>query len=124
MEDKKLRELVKKMCGCAQDDGCSDCEYDIGYNDGCDKSCSQALMMDGADAIEALLDERPQLISVKDGLPEDGLPSKRSLITVLVTTRAGRVTIASRCKNYANEWRWNKYDITHWMSLPKPAKEE
>lgn len=69
-------------------------------------------------------------ISVKDRLPEDGAKPGRKQITVLVCSKAGRASIASRIcvperayngKVFPAHWRWSKLMnnyVTHWMPLP------
>lgn len=72
-------------------------------------------------------------ISVKDRMPEDGLPTntKRKMIRCLVATDKGTVKpcVRQRWKMPGGEiveWQWNK-DLfatpTHWMLLPEPPKE-
>lgn len=71
-------------------------------------------------------------ISVEKRLPEDDAPAGRKQITVMVTTKAGKVTIASRVfeperdycgKVYPARWLWSRWlnnHVTHWMPLPTP----
>lgn len=71
-------------------------------------------------------------VSVKNRLPEDDAPAGRKQITVMVTTKAGKVTIASRVfeperdycgKVYPARWIWSRWlnnHVTHWMPLPAP----
>lgn len=63
-------------------------------------------------------------ISVKDRLPKDQK-------SVLIVNGHGVIKMASLWKKKSNEWVWLfngefKYfnDITHWMPLPEPPKEE
>ena len=77
-------------------------------------------------------------IPVEERLPEDDAPAGRKQITVMVTTKAGEVTIASRAfepervycrKVYPARWLWSRWlnnHVTHWMPLPPspPAKGE
>ena len=71
-------------------------------------------------------------VSVEKRLPEDDAPAGRKQITVMVTTKAGKVTIASRVfeperdycgKVYPARWIWSRWlnnHVTHWMELPAP----
>lgn len=71
-------------------------------------------------------------VSVEKRLPEDDAPAGRKQITVMVTTKAGKVTIASRVfeperdycgKVYPARWLWSRWlnnHVTHWMLLPAP----
>ena len=71
-------------------------------------------------------------VSVEERLPEDDAPAGRKQITVMVTTKAGKVTIASRVfeperdycgKVYPARWLWSRWlnnHVTHWMPLPAP----
>ena len=71
-------------------------------------------------------------VSVEERLPENDAPVGRKQITVLVCSKAKKVSVASRIyepereyrgKVYPARWRWsklmNKY-VTHWMPLPAP----
>lgn len=87
---------------------------------------------------EYLVDHLPTLtpqnewVSVEKRLPEDDAPAGRKQITVMVTTKAGKVTIASRVfeperdycgKVYPARWLWSRWlnnHVTHWMELPAP----
>lgn len=75
-------------------------------------------------------------VSVEERLPENDAPVGRKQITVLVCSKARKVSVASRIyepereyrgKVYPARWRWsklmNKY-VTHWMPLPAPPKKE
>ena len=75
-------------------------------------------------------------ISVEERLPENDAPVGRKQITVLVCSKARKVSVASRIyepereyrgKVYPARWRWsklmNKY-VTHWMPRPAPPKKE
>ena len=71
-------------------------------------------------------------VSVEDRMPEDDAPAGRKQITVMVATKAGKVTIASRVfeperdycgKVYPARWLWSRWlnnHVTHWMPLPAP----
>lgn len=90
----------------------------------------------------SLIDAQPTLtppnewVSVEERLPEDDAPAGRKQITVMVTTKAGKVTIASRVfeperdycgKVYPARWLWSRWlnnHVTHWMPLPAPPAKE
>lgn len=71
-------------------------------------------------------------VSVEERLPEDYAPARRKQITVLVCSKAGRVSTASRVyepereycgKVYPARWCWSKLMnnyVTHWMPMPAP----
>lgn len=105
---------------------------------GPDSELQQAFQM----AIDALTDNSGW-ISVKEMLPEDDERNKfhtdgiLSMTTVLVYDKFRYVHIANRLKidpcgnEYLDEhstvgWAWsnNCKDVTHWMPLPEPPKED
>ncbi len=71
-------------------------------------------------------------VSVEERLPENDAPVGRKQITVLVCSKAKKVSVASRIyepereysgKVYPARWRWSKLMnnyVTHWMPLPVP----
>lgn len=75
-------------------------------------------------------------ISVDERLPEDVYGRGRKLITVLVCTKSGRVSTASRVRMmrfdktkldyvYTDIFEWSGYiakKVTHWMPLPEAPK--
>ena len=75
-------------------------------------------------------------VNVEKRLPEDDAPAGRKQITVMVATKAGKVTIASRVlepereycgKVYPARWLWSRWlnnHVTHWMELPAPPTNE
>ena len=81
-----------------------------------------------ADVIEAMptLDLAPKWISVKDRLPP--YIGKK----ILVVNGHGNIQMLAFWKKVGNNWTWldcdghfnHTNDITHWMQLPKPPKEE
>ena len=93
---------------------------------------------DGLKYVLDLIEKAPALtppnewVSVEERLPEDDAPAGRKQITVMVTTKAGKVTIASRVfeperdycgKVYPARWLWSRWlnnHVTHWMLLPAP----
>lgn len=105
------------------------------------KDCLECDDQHGADVIADVilqLDDMSTLtqpnewVSVEERLPEDDAPAGRKQITVMVTTKAGKVTIASRVfeperdycgKVYPARWIWSRWlnnHVTHWMELPAP----
>ena len=64
-------------------------------------------------------------ISVKERLPEEGK-------LVLTYGPDGIIDVLTRYKASKNSWKWGRdgefitlvFDITHWMPLPEPPKEE
>ena len=70
-------------------------------------------------------------VSAEERLPEDDAPVGRKQITVLVCSKAKKVSVASRIyepereysgKVYPARWRWSKLMnnyVTHWMPLPE-----
>lgn len=103
------------------------------------------MCQEAADALEQLQAENDRLkeevqqmrwIPVEERFPEDRLPAGRKQITVMVATKAGKVTIASRVfepereyygKKYPARWvwsRWLNHHVTHWAPLPSAPKEE
>ena len=83
-------------------------------------------------ALQTTLTPQNEWVSVEKRLPEDDAPAGRKQITVMVTTKAGKVTIASRVfelerdycgKVYPARWVWSRWlnnHVTHWMELPAP----
>jgi hypothetical protein len=83
---------------------------------------------------------RQQWISVKDRLPEDCIDQSKDIknIKVLVAIKAKNgwtVRTQNRCKNTHYRyfgadpeiswyWRHSAGDVTHWMPLPEPPKED
>ena len=79
---------------------------------------------------------KQEWISVDERLPEDVYGRDRKLITVLVCTKSGRVSTASRVRMmrfdktkldyvYTDIFEWSGQiakKVTHWMPLPEPPK--
>ena len=62
-------------------------------------------------------------VSVVERLPEEEIAPGRRQVTVLVCSKAGRVSSASRVWWPDRGWRWSKMMnnyVTHWMPLPTP----
>ena len=83
-------------------------------------------------ALQPTITPPSEWVSVEDRMPEDDTPAGRKQITVMVATKAGKVTIASRVfeperdycgKVYPARWLWSRWlnnHVTHWMELPAP----
>lgn len=90
-----------------------------------EKSCVNVLFEDAADIIESLSERleaaQPKWISVEERLPDE--PGE-----VLICL-FGKTCVAWYHKNRCFEtgsglvW-WMRSDVTHWMPLPAPLKEE
>ena len=108
----------------------------------CDEKNADPRFLNGVESILEWAQTLPTLtppnewISVEERLPENDAPVGRKQITVLVCSKARKVSVASRIyepereyrgKVYPARWRWsklmNKY-VTHWMPLPAPPKKE
>ena len=103
---------------------------------------SAVLLSDVSKMMREWVERQPTLtppnewVSVEKRLPEDDAPAGRKQITVMVTTKAGKVTIASRVfeperdycgKVYPARWLWSRWlnnYVTHWMELPTPPTKE
>lgn len=80
-----------------------------------------------SDVIEDMptIDLAPKWISVNDRLPAD---SKK----ILVVNGHGYISISALWRKDGSKWTWidsaghfnHVNDITHWMPLPEPPKEE
>ena len=85
---------------------------------------------------EAKAIQVPKWIPVTERLPEDDLPkgSKKKQIKVLTAlisdkgVRTVRSQMRYRCTWYYDSapwaWKYSGSEITHWMPLPEPPKEE
>lgn len=100
-------------------------EFESGFNDGLNQAMWEITHA-------PTLTPSNEWVSVEDRLPEDYAPARRKQITVLVCSKAGRVSTASRVykpereycgKVYPARWRWSKLMnnyVTHWMPMPAP----
>ena len=89
-------------------------------------------LQDILEAEQSTLAPPNEWVCVEDRMPEDDTPAGRKQITVMVATKAGKVTIASRVfeperdycgKVYPARWLWSRWlnnHVTHWMPLPAP----
>ena len=127
-------ELVKRLKNCAtQAAPCLTCDM---TDDG---SCIETLMKQAADAIEErcqqvdkfaeeaarLYAKQPKWIPVTERLPEQ----KKAHYLCLLDDDSMAVVYWSKVPDWASkgEWTWhnpNWKEVTHWMPLPEPPKEE
>ena len=105
-------ELVKRLRNCASStvEDCDGCPYIGGYNG---TYCMNGLITEAADAM-------PRWIPVTDRLPE-----KWKWVLVCFD---GADVPSTGFVNSAGDWigedMYTNYDVTHWMPLPEPPKEE
>ena len=98
---------------------CSECPYEDM------PECSSKLAADAAVMYKQLEAAQPKWISVEERLPEF---ERRAL----VVNGHGRVFILAFWRKTENKWSWidesshfkHYNDITHWMPLPEPPKED
>lgn len=81
-------------------------------------------------------DGKGEWISVKKQMPEEVYGKYRKRISVLVCTKSGKVSVASRQRAVhfdkdklvwveLDTFEWNgRKIVTHWMHLPEPPKGE
>lgn len=104
-------------------------EFESGFNNGLNQAMWEITHA-------PTLTQPNEWVSVEKRLPEDDAPAGRKQITVMVTTKAGKVTIASRVfeperdycgKVYPARWLWSRWlnnHVTHWMELPAPPGKD
>lgn len=123
--------LVKALRVCVdKDKGCDDCPYMAKCLT--NKSGKHVAMVDAADAIkelqrrleQALYMPLPRWIPVTERLPEQG---KRYL--VIRFDEVTKTQFIDILWHDAHDLWWNRlykgqYNVTHWMPLPEPPKEE
>ena len=140
---KKPEEIKKGLECCTDSDGCY---WDNGCPYGANKECSCDLKADALAYIQQLEAQVPRWISVEERLPEGEDPV---LILVKETEHYGLhkekskvyycqylaywddeewyTTWCNGCRKItdtANEPNADDYEVTHWMPLPEPPKEE
>ena len=111
------KEIVKALRECSSGNmNCSKCPM---WDSKLDLRCMDAAMMCAADMLEQ---DAPGWISVKDRLPETSGYYQVCTLTAFYHTRciskvyfSGSIWGSIR-KRYTN--------VTHWMSLPEPPKED
>lgn len=113
---KTPEEIKKGLEICIADESCRDCPYENG-------NCDMQLERDALAYIQQLEAQQPRWISVGEQLPEDG-----QKIIATFCDNGGHVVDQAR---YSNEefdfasWAYVCGDnVTHWMPLPQPPKEE
>lgn len=122
---KKPDEIKKGIETCAKGyEPCSgNCTYEESH--GSAPKCMIALQEDSLAYIRALEAKVSMWISVKERLPERGYK-------VLTVNGHGYIRIFALWKKTEREWCWiddaghfnHVNDITHWMEMPEPPKEE
>lgn len=127
MYDELMKELRRHHCDAKEDDTqevCEECAYDVIIADksvpsGHASVCVCGLMNRAADAIEKL--SKAHWIPVTERLPEDDN-------TICILTNGVSDAIGYRGKVFGWHLIWTDYvaesDVTHWMPLPEPPKEE
>lgn len=101
--------------------GCSECPYD----GECHLPFANGPEADAIAYIKQLEAKVPKWISVKERLPKRGYK-------VLTVNGHGYIRIFALWKKTEREWCWiddaghfnHVNDITHWMPMPEPPKEE
>jgi len=118
----ELEELIKRLRNCVSDtvEDCAGCPYQGGYKG---TYCMNGLISEAADAIEELTDNNVgKWISVTERLPY-GRDS------VLALTGDCEIYVCDYIPSVKQFWaipgdELHIDDITHWMPLPEPPKEE
>lgn len=106
---------------------CGHCPYEGEPNGCCNRPGGTCKMfdvaMDAAEALEQLRAQQPRWISVGERLPEDG-----QKVIAAFKNAGGVIVDQARYSNgefdfasWAYVWHEN---ITHWMPMPEPPKEE
>ena len=118
MEEKRI---YRRWWRLTSERGCAECPFSLNSNEKCAN-----LLPNAADAIEELQAQIPRWISVEERLPETD-----DFVIVAVLDERGDTPYqytdfgwyldAARCWIVNAEQR---RDITHWMPLPEPPKED
>ena len=111
-------QIKQGLAGCKPGRCAPDCPY------GDMIGCVQTMHQDTLALIQQLEAQVPKWISVEERLPED----QRSVLTV---NGHGEIRIMGLWSKRGDEWTWvhndrmmHYNDITHWMPLPEPPKED
>ena len=121
MRDYESTSKALRCCRLTSERGCAECPFSLNSNEKCAN-----LLPNAADAIEELQAQIPRWISVEERLPETD-----DFVIVAVLDERGDTPYqytdfgwyldAARCWIVNAEQR---RDITHWMPLPEPPKED
>ena len=115
---KTPEEIKKGLEGCGADKPCGECPYRPEVD-----LCIGMIALDALAYIQKLEAQQPRWISTKERLPEDGqkviatFKNQESVIVDQARYSNGEFDFAS----WAYVWHEN---ITHWMPMPEPPKEE
>jgi hypothetical protein len=124
----ELEELIKRMRDSEHEIDCSLCDRDCCYPDG--NVHGKCIIIEAADAIEEMSRlheaQRQNLITLMNEEPEpkwipvtERLPKEQE--TVLIWGEQGIILLNWL---HDNKWCCCLGDVTHWMPLPEPPKEE
>ena len=138
MRDYENTAKALRCCRLTSARGCAECPYSVNNNEKC-----AHLLNDAADAIEELLAAVPHWISVEERLPEFVMNNSGCVCTtkLLFRTEHKTIHIGYAIRTYHNIEtvegyecivvdRWYDQsgdmieDVTHWMPLPEPPKED
>ena len=139
----KYDELIKHLRYCGTHDCVGEAEELIGCmairSDRDCKNCNSVLQLDAADAIEELQSQLPKWIPVTERLPELRMWESGSLASsnVLFVTEDKTIHIGYVMEDFhfndngclkIDRWfmqgGYRIENVTHWMPLPEPPKEE
>lgn len=123
-KQKRILEMAKDIC-----------RVKLNCNDVCNPISACDALKYAERAVEAGYSKQ-EWISVDKRLPEDVYGRDRKIITVLVCTKSGRVSTASRVRmmrgnvvtmqyEYTDIFEWSGLiakKVTHWMPLPEAPK--
>ena len=124
----KPEELVKALRYCSNDYPCKTCPVELQkYESACIgvlfKHCIDQIERDQKELAE-LREKLPQWISCKDRMPPDRTAK------YLVTFREAAGALVDVAKYFpgdgwfCEDWPVPSHEITHWMPLPEPPKED
>ena len=116
MRDYENTAKALRCCRLTSARGCAECPYSVNNNEKC-----AHLLNDAADAIEELLAKVPHWISVEERLPENG--------KFVLVSDGDDIDTACRYKaltpDEVETFFWDSVlEVTHWMPLPEPPKED